>query len=82
VALAHRLHNGLVDQGHRMFTPPQNRSSIVTFYSDKPPAALSAAFAAANVQVTARDGAVRVAPALFNNSDDIDHCLDVTRMLI
>jgi selenocysteine lyase/cysteine desulfurase len=82
VALAHRLHNGLADQGHRMFTPPQNRTSIVTFYSDKAPAALSAAFAAANVQVTARDGAVRIAPALFNNSDDIDHCLDVTRMLI
>jgi selenocysteine lyase/cysteine desulfurase len=82
VALAHRLHNGLVDQGHRMFTPPQNRSSIVTFYSEKPSSALTAAFAAANVQVTARDGAVRVAPALFNNSDDIDHCLDVTRMLI
>jgi selenocysteine lyase/cysteine desulfurase len=82
VSLAHRLHSGLTAQGHRMFTPPHNRSSIVAFYSDKPPAALSAAFAAANIQVTARDGAVRVAPALFNNTDDIDHCLGVTRKLI
>jgi cysteine desulfurase/selenocysteine lyase len=82
VGLAHRLHRGLVDQGHRMFTPPQNGSSIVTFYSDKPTVELSAAFSAANIVVTARDGAVRIAPALFNNADDIDHCLDVTKRLI
>lgn len=82
VALAHRLHSGLVGQGHRMFTPPQNRSSIVAFYSDKPAAELSKAFEAARIVVTARDGAVRIAPALFNNTDDIDHCLDVTMRLI
>jgi selenocysteine lyase/cysteine desulfurase len=82
VSLAHRLHAGLVEQGHRMFTPPQNRSSIVAFYSDKPAAEVAGRFAADNVQVTARDGAVRIAPALFNNADDIDRCLEVTRRLV
>ena len=32
VGLAQQLHAGLVKQGHRMFTPTGNRSSIVTFY--------------------------------------------------
>ena len=35
VALAHRLYDGLVQQGYRMFTPPGNRSSIVSFYVTK-----------------------------------------------
>ena len=33
--LALRLQNGLANQGHRLFTPMGNRSSIVTFYSTK-----------------------------------------------
>jgi len=82
VALAHRLHSGLVAQGHRMFTPPQNRSSIVAFFSDKPEAEVSRAFEEAHIAVTVRDGAVRIAPALFNNTDDIDQCLEVTKHLI
>jgi selenocysteine lyase/cysteine desulfurase len=31
--------------------------------------------------VTVRNGQVRVSPALFNNTDDIARCLDVTRSL-
>jgi selenocysteine lyase/cysteine desulfurase len=82
INLAQLLHRGITAQGHRMFTPPENHSSIVTFFTDKPTAELSTAFRAANVQVTARDGTVRIAPALFNNTDDIDRCLDVTGKLI
>jgi hypothetical protein len=65
-----------------MFTPPGNRSAIVTFYSTKTQADLRAAFQVANVEVTVREGRVRIAAALFNNSDDIERCLAVTKKLV
>ena len=80
--LAQRLQQGLVAQGHRLFTPLGNRSAIVTFYTTKEQAQVQAAFQAANVNVTVRNGMVRVSPALFNNSDDIDRCLEVTKRLL
>lgn len=80
--LALRLQNGLSNQGHRLFTPLGNRSAIVTFYTARPTADLRAAFQAANVEVTVRDGTVRIAAALFNNADEIDRCLAVTRRLV
>ena len=82
VGLAGKLYDGLARQGHRMFTPPGNRSSIVTFYCNKPATDVRPAFAAANIEVTVRGGQVRVAPALFNNADEIERCLDVTRRLL
>jgi selenocysteine lyase/cysteine desulfurase len=82
VGLAQHLHEGLVKQGHSMFTPPGNRSAIVTFYCAKPAADIRSAFGAANVEVTVRSGQVRVAPALFNNSDEIERCLEVTGKLV
>ena len=80
--LARRLQEGLANQGHRLFTPLGNRSSIVTFYTTKPVADVRAVFQAAKIEVTVRDGTVRVAPALFNNAADIDRCLDVTKKLM
>jgi len=82
VGLAHRLYAGLSQQGHKLFTPPGNRSSIVTMYATKPVADVRAAFHAANVDVTVRDGQVRIAPALFNTGDEVDRCLEVTRRLV
>jgi selenocysteine lyase/cysteine desulfurase len=79
--LAHQLYDGLVAQGHRMFTPPGNGSPIVTFYCGKPAEAVRAAFQAAGIDVTVRNGQVRIAPALFNNSGDIEQCLAVTKGL-
>ena len=81
VGLAQHLHEGLVKQGYRMFTPPGNRSSIVTFYCAKPLDEFRAAFRAANIDVTMRNGQVRVSPALFNNMDEIERCLEVTKGL-
>lgn len=83
VALAGELRRGLAAQGWRLFTPEDNRSSIVTFYFDRDPAALKAAFDAANVDVTVRDSLkqVRVSPALFNTSDEIARFLEVTKRL-
>jgi len=79
--LARRLQEGLAKQGHHLFTPMGNRSSIVTFHTTKPAADVRAGFQAANVEVTVRDGTVRISPALFNTAADIDRCLDVTKKL-
>jgi len=79
--LARRLQDGLASQGHRLFTPAGNRSSIVVMYSSKNPAEIRSAFETANVEVTIRNGTIRIAPALFNNDDDIDRCLEVTKRL-
>jgi selenocysteine lyase/cysteine desulfurase len=82
VGLAQQLYAGLVKQAHKMFTPPGNRSSIVTFFCNKPIADIRSAFGAANIEVTVRGGQVRVAPALFNNSDEIERCLEVSGKLV
>ena len=64
-----------------MFTPENNRSSIVTYYTTKDAAALTAAFDRASIDVTVRGaaGQVRVSPALFNTSADIARFLEVSR---
>ena len=80
--LAVRLQDGLAKQGHRLFTPLGNRSSIVTMYSTKSATDIHAAFDAAKVEVTIRNGSIRIAPALFNVADDIDRCLEVTKKLL
>jgi selenocysteine lyase/cysteine desulfurase len=88
VGLAQRLYDGLAKQGYRMFTPPGNRSSIVTHYATKPMEDVGAAFRAANIEVSVEDnrnqpqyGTVRISTALFNTQDEVDQCLEVTRRL-
>ncbi|MDH4065253.1 MAG: aminotransferase class V-fold PLP-dependent enzyme, partial [Acidobacteriota bacterium] len=83
VALARELRAGLVSQGYRVFTPEGNASSIVTYYTSKDAATLTAAFQRASIDVTVRGpvGQVRVSPALFNTRDDIGRFLEVTRGL-
>jgi selenocysteine lyase/cysteine desulfurase len=89
VGLAQRLSDGLAGQGHRLFTPPGNRSSIVSFYVTKPLDDVRAVFHASNVEVTVRNdpshpeqnGYVRVGIGLFNTADEVDHCLEVAKRL-
>ncbi len=81
VGLARQLHEGLTKQGHKVSTPAGNRSSIVAFACGKPVADIRAAFQARKIEVTARGGQVRIAPALFNTADEIEQCLAVTRHL-
>ena len=78
VALAHELRAGLATQGHRLFTPENNRSSIVTFYTKKDAATMTGAFERAAIDVTVRGaaGQVRVSPALFNTRADIARFLE------
>ena len=84
VALAQSLRNGLAAQGYKLFTPEGNRSSIVTYFTQKEAASLTAAFERASIDVTVRGatGQVRVSPALFNTQDDISRFLEVTKTLI
>jgi selenocysteine lyase/cysteine desulfurase len=82
VGLAQQLHEGLVKQGHSLLTPSGNRSSIVAFKCAKPVADTRAEFQSANIEVTARSGQVRIAPAMFNNAEEIEKCLSVTKRLV
>jgi len=83
VALAKELRDGLVSQGHRLFTPEGNASSIVTFYFDGPPADVHAVFDAAKIDTSVRDALkqVRVSPALFNTREDVARILEITPRL-
>lgn len=80
--LAFRLQQGLAAQGHRLFTPLGNRSSIVAIHSSRDEGQLRTAFQGANIEVTVRSGTVRISPALFNTAEEIDRCLEVTRRLV
>ncbi len=82
VGLARQLREGLVKQGHKVATPQSNRSSIVTFDCSKPVDGVRAAFQKRDIDVTARNSQIRIAPALFNNADEIEKCLEVTKLLV
>ncbi|HUQ80305.1 MAG TPA: aminotransferase class V-fold PLP-dependent enzyme [Gemmatimonadaceae bacterium] len=82
IALTRRLETGLLAQGYKLSTPAGNASSILCFYTTKPTADVRAAFEGAKVDVTVREGHVRVSPALFNNEGDIDRMLAVTKQRV
>lgn len=82
VGLTRRLEDGLLKQGYKLFTPPGNRSSVLCFYTTKPTTDVRAAFDAAKVDVTVREGHVRASVALFNNSDEVDRLLEATKRLV
>jgi selenocysteine lyase/cysteine desulfurase len=83
VELAHRLHRGLRTLGFELTTPEGNRSSIVTFRVSKPQDVIASRLAASNTHVSVRENGtqIRVSPALFNTSDDIDRFLTVAEGL-
>ncbi len=80
VGLAHRLHEGLTTQGHDVWTPSANRSSIVTFRHHRDVDMVRRTVEDAGIRVSFKaDGEqLRVGIALFNNADDIDRLLEVT----
>ncbi len=83
VGLATRLREGLVAQGFGVLTPPGNRSSIVSFTNTRPEALARETFREAGIDVTIRANGtmVRVSPALFNTTVDIDRFLEVAGRL-
>jgi len=82
VKLGLKLQQELSRMGHRLFTPMGNRCPIVAFYANKPVSMARALFSENKINVTARNGTVRVSPALFNNDEDIERLLDTARKLL
>jgi len=75
--LSDYLWTRLNNLGRRMYTPPDTRSTIVSFYNDDA-TELSARLMAERVKVTGREahGAhIRVSPHFYNTKGDIDHFL-------
>ena len=81
VTLAHRLYNGLTGQGFEVFTPPGNQSAIVSFNHGTDREVIEPQLADAGVRLSFRenDAQIRVGPAMFNNEQDIDAFLDITK---
>jgi len=80
VKLAQDLRAGLVDQGHEVWTPPDNASAIVTFKHNNDVARVQADLEAARIRVSLKGGGeqIRAGAALFNNADEIARFLDIT----
>jgi selenocysteine lyase/cysteine desulfurase len=57
------------------------QSAITAFHYTRPIAEVRAAFEAAKVDVTIRDGHVRVSVALLNNAADIERLLAVAHRI-
>ena len=81
LALTRRLEQGLLAQGYKLYTPIGNRASFLSFYTPKPQTEVRAIFDQAKVDVTVREGHVRASVALFNNADDVDALLAVTKRM-
>ena len=81
VALAHRLHAGLTEQGFEVFTPPGTQSAIVSFNHGADYETINGQLAEADVRLSFRENnaQIRVGPAMFNNEQDIDAFLDITK---
>ncbi len=79
VALARDLRAGLAAARFRMFTPPNNASSIVSFYVDNDHARVRETLEQAGVQVSYREkgSQIRVSPALFNTRGDVQRFVDL-----
>jgi len=80
VALAQHLREGLVDQGFHVWTPPQNRSAIVTFEHGRDIDMVRRTLEERDIRVSFKEEGVqlRVGVALFNTSTEIDGLLEVT----
>ena len=83
LGLARQLRRRLDAQGKRLFTPMENESPTLTFFLEGDPAAARGAFSAAQIDVTVRDKEkqVRVSPALYNNSDEVEKFLEVVNKI-
>ncbi len=88
LALGRRLRKGLADRKFQIFTPENNGSSIVSFYTPKTARDAQAVLDAAGVKVSVQDEGdapmvrIRVAPAFFNNVGEIDRFLMVSEKLL
>lgn len=75
--LGRRLHDGLVELGHRVVTPaePRARAGITTFQAADS-GKVVARLREAGVVVAEREGRVRVSTHFYNNEGDVDRLLE------
>lgn len=80
VGLAHRLRDGLLDQGFVLSTPAGNHSSIVTFEHGGEAGEVRKSLESAGIHINISDGKphLRVGIALYNNEAEINRLLELT----
>jgi len=89
MALVRQLRSGLAGQGFRIFTPEGNSSPIVSFLVKKTRQEVQTLLDAERVKVSIQvphdgDGSVvrvRVAPAFFNNAEEVNRFLEVSQKM-
>jgi selenocysteine lyase/cysteine desulfurase len=81
VALARDLREGLASLGFRLFTPADNRASIVSVHLDRNQARARELLDGDRVQVSFREKGtlIRVSPALFNTHAEIRRFLELAK---
>jgi selenocysteine lyase/cysteine desulfurase len=81
VALARDLREELAALGFRLFTPPDNNTSIVSVHLDRNQTRARELLDGGNVQVSFREkgSLIRVSPALFNTRDEIRRFLELAK---
>ncbi len=81
VPLAIRVNQALREQGFSVLTPDQNESTIIAFEHGIDPSKAKQSLEDADIQVSFReeDSQIRVGVALFNNDEDVNRLLAVTR---
>jgi selenocysteine lyase/cysteine desulfurase len=84
VALARELREGLAALGLRLFTPPDNHSSIVTVVLERNQDRAREVLTRANAQVSIRERGshIRISPALFNTRGDIQRFLELAKQFV
>jgi selenocysteine lyase/cysteine desulfurase len=83
-SLTAALRSGAEKLGFDVFTPPNNVSSIVSFYHGLEPDALRKALAKEQVAVTLQEDGklLRAGVAMFNNRADVDRLVSVLATLV
>lgn len=79
-ALAKECNDGVIGLGFDSWTPPDNRSPIVSFAHGRDPKKLEKLFDQEGIVITFRENessVVRVSISMFNNQTDIQHLLKV-----
>jgi selenocysteine lyase/cysteine desulfurase len=71
ITLANSLVRGLQDQGHRVLSPPQLTSPIVTFIPKQGAQVASERLANKGITFSLRGGGIRLSPHWFNRDSDI-----------
>jgi selenocysteine lyase/cysteine desulfurase len=81
VPLANRINQSLREQGLSVMTPEHNESAIVAFEHGIDPLKAKRSLEDADIQVSFREGdsQIRVGVALFNNDEDVNRLLAITR---